>query len=310
MTSKDDVDLISEIKDVKGNNEETLFSLENVNAVGIGYKETKSKITDELCIKVFVKQKLKESALSKTHIIPKKIDGIATDVFEIGEIHAQANTAKVRPAKPGFSIGHFKITAGTFGAIARDQCYPCNYYILSNNHVLANSNAAAIGDAILQPGRVDGGINPRDRIARLSKFVPINFGNIDLYNLVDAAIAKPLDSNFVIGAIHKLGIPTGTEEASLNMDVIKTGRTTGTTAEKVIGIDATVAVNYGASGTAYFRDQFLTNDMSDGGDSGSLLLNRKNRKAIGLLFAGSSTVTIFNNIHNVMMALKISLLTE
>lgn len=310
MNSKEDVDLMNEIKDVKQSNEETLFKLENVNAIGIGYKESKNKATEQLCIKVFVQKKLKESELSKSQIVPKEINGIKTDVFQIGEIKAEPNTAKIRPAKPGYSIGHYRITAGTFGAIARDKCYPCNYYILSNNHVLANSNAAAIGDAILQPGRVDGGVNPRDRIATLSKFVPIKFGSIERYNLVDAAIAKPLNSNLVIGAIHKLGIPKGTQEATLKMDVIKTGRTTGTTTNKVIGIEATIAVNYGASGIAYFKDQFLTGDMSDGGDSGSLLLNRSTGKAVGLLFAGSSQVTIFNNIHNVMMALNIALLTE
>ena len=54
----------------------------------------------------------------------------------------------------------------------------------------------------------------------------------------------------------------------------------------------------------------MTRDMSNGGDSGSLLLNRANRNAVGLLFAGSSQVTIFNNIHNVMMALKVDLLTQ
>jgi hypothetical protein len=310
MDSQDNEDLLNEIKEVKDDNEKDLFALDNVNAVGIGYKESKNKLTDQLCIKVFVQNKCKVSELDKSQIVPKKIKGILTDVYEIGEVHAEPNTAKVRPAKPGFSIGHYRITAGTFGAIARDTCYPCRYYILSNNHVLANSNAASIGDAILQPGRIDGGLNPRDRIASLSRFVPIKFGNINRYNLVDAAIAKPLSADLVIGSIYKLGIPKGTQEATLNMDVIKTGRTTGTTANRVISVDATVAVNYGASGIAYFRNQFMTGDMSNGGDSGSLLLNRSTRKAVGLLFAGSSQVTIFNNIHNVMMALNITLLTE
>ena len=113
-----------------------------------------------------------------------------------------------------------------------------------------------------------------------------------------------------MGSIHRLGIPKGSQEATLNMDVIKTGRTTGTTANKVIAIDSTVAVNYGAGRIAYFKNQFMTRDMSNGGDSGSLLLNRANRNAVGLLFAGSSQVTIFNNIHNVMMALKVDLLTQ
>ncbi len=47
--------------------------------------------------------------------------------------------------------------------------------ILSNNHVLANSNAARLGDAILQPGVYDGGKFPQDHIADLLEFVTLNF---------------------------------------------------------------------------------------------------------------------------------------
>lgn len=310
MNSQDNDDLLNEIKGIKDANEEDLFALDNVNAIGIGFKETKDKVTEQLCIKVFVKQKLKEKDLTKSQIVPKKINDVLTDVFEIGEITAQANTARVRPAKPGFSIGHYKITAGTFGGVARDTCYPCRYYILSNNHVLANTNAASIGDPILQPGQHDGGVNPRDRIAKLAKFVPIKFGSLARYNLVDAALARPLNADLIIGSIHQLGIPKGTQEAALSMEVIKSGRTTGTTTNKVISVDATVAVGYGASGVAYFKNQFMSGNMSAGGDSGSLLLNRSTRKVMGLLFAGSSQITVFNNIHNVMMALNITLLTE
>jgi len=308
MNSQDNHDRLNEIRAIKDSNEDSLFDLDNVNGVGIGYKDIKGEIQDELCIKVFVQQKLKEKDLGKSQVIPKEIDGIKTDVFDVGIIEAQAYTARLRPAKPGFSIGHFNITAGTFGGMVRDNCYPGKYYILSNNHVLANSNNAAIGDAILQPGRADGGLNPRDKIATLKKFVPIKYGRKN-YNLVDAAIAKPLNMAMVMGSIYRLGIPRGIQEATLGMNVIKTGRTTQTTANVVTATDATMAVNYGV-GVAYFRNQFVTNDMSDGGDSGSLLLNRSTREAVGLLFAGSSQVTIFNNIHNVMMALNVDLLTQ
>lgn len=294
---------------VQEKNEATLFDLKNVNGVGAGFKDTKKQPTEELCIQVFVEKKLKKSALDDADMVPSTIEGIKTDVVEVGKIEAQAYTAKLRPAQPGYSIGHYQVTAGTFGCMVRDTGFPCRYYILSNNHVLANSNAARIGDAILQPGRVDGGKNPADKIATLSRFVPIRFGGIAKHNLVDAAIARPLDKRDVIASIKNLGIPKGTEEATLSMPVIKTGRTTQTTANKVTSVNATVAVNFGSAGVAYFKNQFMTPDMSNGGDSGSLLLSRNNKKAIGLLFAGSSQVTIFNNIHNVMMALNVSPVT-
>lgn len=300
---------LQKISDVKEAQEDKLLHLANVNGVGIGYKNAKGKDADKLCLQVYVEKKVKKADLTSTDMVPSTISEVPTDVVEIGVIEAQAFTSRIRPAKPGFSIGHTRITAGTFGCVVRDSCYPCNYYILSNNHVLANSNAAARGDAILQPGPADGGTFPRDLIARLARFEPISFGNPARYNLVDAAIASPVRSRDIIAAITNLGIPNGITEATLGMNVIKSGRTTETTAGRVIGIDANVGVNYGPSGVAYFRNQILTTDMSQGGDSGSLLLSRSDRMATGLLFAGSSTVTVHNNISNVMMALKIKILT-
>jgi len=300
---------ISKIVDVQAQTENHLLQLANVNGVGIGYKVSKNKTSQELCLKVFVQKKVKTSELDKQDTVPVKIEGVKTDVVEVGDIYAQAYTAKLRPAQPGYSIGHYKITAGTFGAVVRDTCYPCRYYILSNNHVLANSNGARLGDPILQPGPVDGGKNPTDKIASLHNFVPIKFGSVDNYNLVDAAIARPTDMRLIYASIKNQGIPKGIEEASLNMSVTKTGRTTQTTTGTVNAVNATVAVNFGSAGIAYFKNQVMTNDMSNGGDSGSVLLNNRNKKVVGLLFAGSSTVTIFNNIHNVMMALNVTPVT-
>ena len=68
---------------------------------------------------------------------------------------------RLRPAQGGFSVGHYQITAGTLGTCCYDLSpfpgIPSRYYILSNNHVLANANNARVGDPILQPGPYDGG---------------------------------------------------------------------------------------------------------------------------------------------------------
>ena len=73
--------------------------------------------------------------------------------------------------------------------------------------------------------------------------------------------------------------------------VQKTGRTTNYTTGKVTSINATVNVNYGGGRVAKFCRQILTTNMSAGGDSGSLLCDL-NENAVGLLFAGSSSVTV------------------
>ena len=300
---------IGKVQEIKNLEEENILMLPNVVGVGVGKKQVKGKQKDDLCISVYVKEKISPDALPSGAAVPTAFDGVKTDVIEVGEIEAQAYTARIRPAKPGYSMGHFKITAGTFGCLVRDVCPPCRTYILSNNHVLANSNAASVGDPILQPGRVDGGTYPQDFIARLERFVPIRFNDPDRYNLVDAALAQPRDQRDVVSSIVAIGTPRGIVEAKPGMKVIKSGRTTQTTTGTVIGVDATIAVGYGASGVAYFRNQILTTDMSQGGDSGSLLLNRDDAKATGLLFAGSSQVTVHNNITNVLMGLGVELIT-
>ncbi len=298
---------ISAIQEIKSRCEDDLFKRPNVVGIGVGLKEVRGKQNDTLCIQVYVEKKVAKKALAPGDLVPPAIDNIKTDVQEVGSIEALAFTTRIRPAKPGYSIGHYKITAGTFGCLVRDACRPCETYILSNNHVLANSNAATKGDPILQPGKHDGGTYPADTIAHLKRFIPILF-NRNRYNLVDAALAKPRDLRNVVAPIAGLGIPRGTVEATLGMQVIKSGRTTGVTSGTVTGLDATIAVGFG-TGTAYFRNQILTTNMSAGGDSGSLLMDRSNRKATGLLFAGSSKVTVHNNISNVLTALGVELIT-
>ncbi|WP_290649262.1 hypothetical protein [Aquisalimonas sp.] len=307
---------LATVQEVKEISEKDLLALAHVQGVGIGFKESKGKLTKELTVVVYVDEKLPEDKLHKGDIVPKSLKvsvpagevEAVTDVQAIGRLEAQTFNARIRPLKPGYSIGHPNVTAGTFGCLVREVCPPCRVYILSNNHVLANSNAASIGDPILQPGAVDGGTLPADIVARLARFVPIRVGHPDRYNLVDAALALPTDQRLVIASVVGLGIPTGTVEATLGMDVVKSGRTTQTTTGQVVGIDATVAVSFDA-GTAYFRNQILTTNMSQGGDSGSLLMSRADRKATGLLFAGSSEVTVHNNIANVLMALGVEIVT-
>ena len=56
------------------------------------------------------------------------------------------------PLRTGGSCGHYKITAGTLGGFVEDQS---GYYMMSNNHVFANSNQCFGADPILQPGPID-----------------------------------------------------------------------------------------------------------------------------------------------------------
>lgn len=219
---------------------------------------------------------------------------------------------RVRPAKGGFSVGHPSVTAGTIAT----SCYnwsekpgiPQQYYILGNNHVLADSNDASVGDPILQPGAFDGGSYPQDMIGRLSRFIPIQFKTETTAptNYVDAAIAE-VPFHIADREVYWIGYVKDLYEAPEVNDIVqKTGRTTNFTTGKVLSVNATVDVNYGGGRVARFARQIITSNMSAGGDSGSLVTDLKER-AVGLLFAGSNSVTVINNIYFVQRLLGIRL---
>jgi S1-C subfamily serine protease len=228
------------------------------------------------------------------------------------ELGIETLKQRIRPAMGGFSVGHYKITAGTIATCVYDVTpfpgIPSRYYILSNNHVLANSNNARIGDPILQPGPYDGGTVPGDVIARLFRFVPIKFKTPTSapINYVDAAIAEG-DFHNLNREIYWIGYVQQVNSIPKVGDIVeKTGRTTNFTTGKITAIDATVDVNYGGGLVARFGKQIITTAMSAGGDSGSLVCDIK-EGAVGLLFAGSSSVTVANSILYVQSLLGIRL---
>ncbi|MBA7638929.1 hypothetical protein ES703_46585 [subsurface metagenome] len=216
-----------------------------------------------------------------------------------------------RPVPIGVSTGHPDVTAGTIGARVTDGT---NVYALSNNHVYANENMAPIGDAVLQPGTIDGGIDPGDGIGTLYKYETIVFST-SASNIIDAAIA--LSSTAALGSATPsggYGAPKSTiADASIGMKVLKYGRTTGQTKGRVYAINVTVDVGYD-SGVARFENQIVISPgtFSAGGDSGSLIVVDSKRtndhhKPVGLLFAGSSLYTIANPIGPVLEAFGVTI---
>jgi hypothetical protein len=309
----------------------------NVVATGIGYKTTAGMQTTELSFICSVDTKKAKTSMVEKEMIPARIQEIPTDVYPTGVIYAlQDRTGRIRPAPGGVSIGHVNITAGTLGCLVKKDN---TLFILSNNHVLANSNDASIGDPVIQPGPVDGGRHPQDHIANLSDFTPIRFEGEEttcsiagavsavfngmariigsktrmevihsqaVENLVDCAIAEPLNSGDVVNEIMNIGTIAGVGEATLDLEVQKSGRTTGYTQGKINQIDVTSRVSYGTDKVATFVNQLMAGAMSQGGDSGSAVLGM-DKKLIGLLFAGSNTTTIINPIEFVFDALNVTL---
>ncbi len=369
--------------------QDTLLDKQNVVGVAVGYKNATGENTGDVAVVVLVEQKKPLAALTAQDVIPKELEGMKTDVVEVGYLRAQQTARdRYRPVIPaGVSIGHYKITAGTLGAVVKDRTTGATL-ILSNNHVLANSNDASIGDDVLQPAAMDGGHLPADVVAKLERFVRLRYTDetttpppvvtpppvtpptnpptnppttntgCDIVSLVvavanalaallgssqrvttttlaagsqtaggiavpapvsgialavpenrlDAALARPLDPTMFSSNIQTIGVVSGTKEPVLGMRVRKFGRTTEYTEGNITLINATVNIAYNTAAgqkTARFIGQTITEAMSQGGDSGSLIVDATENKVVGLLFAGSTLATIFTPISVVLNELNI-----
>ena len=243
------------------------------------------------------------------------------DVRYVGRIFKRAtpwHQKRNRPLRVGGSVGHFKITAGTLGCFVKSRS-DGTVMMLSNNHVLANENDAKAGDAILQPGALDGGQRPRDVAGALADFVKLKAAGVNRVDCATATIKKGIKYRHKpltgLGNLAGLG-PDFLDEGT---GVAKVGRTTGTTRGKVTAFELdNVMVRYDV-GVCRFDGQVEVESTGDdpfslGGDSGSLIVDDE-RKAVALLFAGSEQggsngmgLTFCNPIRAVLDALKVDLL--
>ena len=207
---------------------------------------------------------------------------------------------------------------GTLGALVEDGA--SNQYILSNNHVLAESDQARIGDTIDEPGLIDNGCVPLNQagstlrqVGTLTSFVPL----ASKQSNVDAALASvapgtvdPSGSILQLeaatpGSGDKLGAAppvAGTGEPLTannlgSMQVVKSGRTTGLTCSTVASVNLSVRINYfkDCAETQPYYTKTFTNQIgiagenfSDSGDSGALVVDASNAEPVGLLFSGGT----------------------
>ncbi|MFP5230055.1 MAG: hypothetical protein ACLGXA_20755 [Acidobacteriota bacterium] len=204
---------------------------------------------------------------------------------------------------------------GTLGALVQDQAG--DQYILSNNHVLAESDQGRAGDMIDQPGLIDGACTPLSRagstvrpVGTLEYFVPLASRQTNVDAALALATPGAVDPQ---GNILGLGTPgresglsaappmAGQGEtltaANLGMDVVKSGRTTGLTCSNISAVALTVKVDYyrDCAETQPYTTKIFTNQIgiggahfTDSGDSGALVLDASNAEAVGLYFAGGT----------------------
>lgn len=265
---------------------------------------------------------------------------------------SQADTTKSASAQvtvvdhtPNEAAQSFPIKLGTTGGNANDSNRQGNtvtccggtlgslvqragaFYILSNNHVLARSDSASVGENIIQPGLVDTncGATSSSVVGNLSQFANLQASGTN----VDAAIAQiitgAVDTTgtiLLLGSTTTGGVPdpgpphAGTGiTATVGMGVGKSGRTTGLTCSRVGAVGVATSVQYQTGcGTGSMFNVTYSNQISvtggtfsGAGDSGSLIVSNSTADPVALLYAGSDTDTVGNPVQEVLNAMADSL---
>lgn len=215
---------------------------------------------------------------------------------------------------------------GTLGSLVQRNG---TQFILSNNHVLARSDAAALGEAIVQPGLIEATVrcnkNQATTVANLSQFVNLeNEGKTPSASNIDAAIAQVVSGKvdsagniLYLGATaDSNGVPASGPPhagsgvaATVSMPVAKSGRSTGLTCSTILAVNVNVRVSYtkncDGSGTSFTVTYDNQVDVSGGqfgaqGDSGSLIVAQATADPVALLYGGSDTDTVGNPVGPVL----------
>ena len=230
-------------------------------------------------------------------------------VLEPALLDAQQSSSG--PLRMGSTVGiDGGMGVGTAGVFVRERG-SSDVCLLSNNHVLANSNQARLGTRMFHYANAD-----LQWAGHLKAFQQVRAGGVR--NQVDCAIAK-LDSSYSLDVSTLIGGGRfGGSRSRLNhlsMAVSKVGRTTDRTHGYVSATEVDTWIGFGGGlGGVYFVNQIEirgrgnATHFSQPGDSGSLVMDR-DHNAFGLLFAGSrvSDTTYCNDIGKVFEALNIEL---
>lgn len=227
--------------------------------------------------------------------LPREVDQVPVVSEVTGPFRPFALTDRVRPVAIGVSLGNDdECIPGTVGAIVeRDGAR----YLLGPNHLLARRNAAAIGEAIVQPARVDATPDcapspPGNRVAQLAEFEPLRFDGTD--NTMDAALAALTTTDVTCATPPGYyGTPSSVPaDPADGLPVLKLGRTTGLTSGVIKSVNVKLTITY-PKGKARLTGQILTGKAFGAfGDSGSLVVTDDGTlRPVGMLIGGGSNGT-------------------
>jgi hypothetical protein len=200
-------------------------------------------------------------------------------------------------------------------------------YILSDNHILARSDGATVGDAIIQPGLIDtatcttGGTTTVANLSQFSNLQASPSQNVDaaiaqvIAGKVDPAgkiiyLGASVDANGVpVAGAPQAGTGIPASSVAVGRTVAKSGRSTGLTCSTIEATNISTSVDYtvncdgtGTKFTVNYSNQIgvIGGDFSGEGDSGSLIVTQDTTSPLALLYAGSDTDTVGNPVADVL----------
>ena len=314
---------------VQGEVTPDLMEVEGILGTAVGLDEA-----DQPALVVYVDRDARAVA-DIVRALPPQMRGTAVKVELTDKFRALAKPVKPVPVSHtdkqtppiqlgtsggwGYDLANGYCCGGTLGSLVQINGVQ---YILSNYHVFesdivpgGNNRVATTGDPIIQPGLIDVNCTAANaqEVATLVKLSSLPGSNVDCSV---AQVSYDSDDNPMVrtdGAILEIGtISSQTVAASLRQAVKKSGRTTKLSRSTINGLNATITVIYdnecagGEAFTKAFTGQIITANRGSkflaGGDSGSLMVEdvTTNPRAVGLLYAGSSSLAVANPIDQVL----------
>lgn len=282
------------------------FAGSNVVGLGFGAKETGgSGLAAPEAVRIYVRRKLPMRRVRVADRFPGQINGLPTDVIEVGETRLLQ-----RPVEGGVSGSHPSANPGTLGCLVQAVGNPGRRFILSCNHVLANCGQARLGDPVLEPapGDAGSGASPIGVLRAWVRLLPAG-------NLMDCALAELMRPEDFLPTVRFLGaVDAAVEPATTHLAVQKSGRNPPhLTLGMIADVSADLAVPYPQGGLGFVR-QIVVRDVggpfAGPGDSGALVVDARTRCPVGLVFAGGSGVTYVNPIGPILAKLRVEIATN
>ena len=289
-----------EVKQKKRKYERELLDKKNVWAVSVGFKESRNpfkKILNKIkkflgiySIRVWVNEKEPKKDLEEKDLVPKRIEGVRTDVKADTPVEFLNEYRKRhRPIKSGVSMCNIVGTACTSGIpVWRIIDKEIKKGAQVNNHcqVRITGEPTVKGDPVTQPSVFDGGTE-EDIVGEVYEWYhrDVNKNNAmdSGWNLLEEGVdmlPKTLKNKYV----------PEVDSVRPGDKVWKEGRTTGYTEAEVLDVDVTVRVN-SQSGVMTFVGQIFTSYLLGAGDSSSAVFKKSNNKVVAQGFAGTENIS-------------------